>query len=123
MNPTHSWPPPGTGTIDGRNWLADLEAANHPSGCVAHSNAVKEANRTTIFDVVRLYWALRTDQGVSANELSDLAVDTCFRTWLADDGNVTSSADQRLPWIRLILSSVHNQLDAELDAEADPVAH
>jgi hypothetical protein len=122
MVPSYTWTPGFT--IDGRNWLSDLIDANDAAGCEATSDPDDESiNRTTRYDVVRMLWAMRTDQGLSPDQLSNLMVNTCFRTW--DPNDATLLTVERLPWIRLTESAVWlpQEVEDALDAEGDRVVH
>lgn len=114
----YTWSP--SWTVNAQNWLSDLEVAPDPGGCVATTYPAEE-NRATRYDIVRMLWDLRTDQGLSPAQLSNLATSTCFRTWRAADGS--SSTDARLPWRRLEASAAALGLTTPFQAEDDHVWH
>lgn len=121
---SYTWPGPNTNfTIDGRNWLADLEAGNDASGCHADSNPDKEANRTTLYDVTAMYWDLYATWGLSRSKLSTWHVNTCFRTWSSGDVSPPDEDDLELPLNRWTLAGVNLGEIFAVDGEVDHVWH
>lgn len=89
------------------------------------ANEMDAVNRSTIFDVSSMLWALFAEEGLTPNELSDLYVDTCPRVWRKDDRNFDAWAftpaecddGADLPWRRLEASATYNGFSTEFGAQ------
>ncbi|MEZ4323232.1 MAG: hypothetical protein R3F61_37555 [Myxococcota bacterium] len=109
-------------------WLDDVESATG-NGCdrAGYSGSDDlELNRSTVWDVGRMYWYLWQTEGVSTDRLSDLYVHTCPRVWSVADEWKNSTADHASrPIDRLYdASAFHPSTQAAVDAAIDAyVAH
>lgn len=113
-------PPAGnpiTMSMDGRNWLHDMEVAPDLSGCTTGGN---EENRSTVNDWAKLFWDMNNTvdgEGIAIADLADLYVDMCPLTWaMTDMSPFGGPADPgELPTQRLISSANHHFLATELN--------
>lgn len=82
-------------------------------------------NRASVADVARLFWSPHREEGVTPNEISDLYVDMCPRSWRVRDG-VISDSDRcsdgpDLPLRRLQGSVFLNNLSTAYQEQLDHV--
>lgn len=112
-------------STDGVDWLDDLTAYPDAAGCV-RAAGFDESNRTTAYDVSRMFWALASHptSPMSAAELADFYVDLCPRAWALTDAEYLASPYE-LPTHRMYDSAAAQGADEWLirDAWNDHVAH
>lgn len=122
----HDHPAP----MDRVNWLDDLQDPAYAHHCEREPDDAREANRSTVYDVAKMFWQLnhRNGQGVEIATLTDLYVDMCPRQWAMNDDEASPDAsdpyvEDDLPLERLKISAAAHGLSAELDAALPHVAH
>lgn len=108
------------------NWLDNLEASDDDNvdsvQCVRDSNNTAESyHRSTVYDALRFFWHLTTDQGVHPDVMSDVYVDMCPRGWF--HGYYPTSVTSDLPFNRLMNSANHHGVWTEYDDESDHLLH
>ncbi|MCB9690870.1 MAG: hypothetical protein H6736_03555 [Alphaproteobacteria bacterium] len=112
---------------DGFDWVDDLEVYNDAAGCVrapVQGGYDLESNRSSVWDVTRMFWHLYWVDGLTPVALSDLYVDTCPRAWAQYD-TWTSQGVATRPLNRLYTSSAYHaatQSDVD-DAISNHVEH
>jgi hypothetical protein len=94
--------------MDDTNWLGDMAASDDDNvdglQCVADSSY--EFNRATIYDVAKMFWHLteRSVDPVEPEQLADVYVASCPRTWAVRD-TCTDDDEDELPLSRLLLGA------------------
>jgi hypothetical protein len=109
------------------NWLDEMITANqciesYPKSC--SSQGVTEShNRSTVYDVQRMFYALYKEEGLNPPKISDLYVDICPRQWRYAETDCSDGDD--LPIRRLLFSAEpqRNNVGTQLDNQIDGVVH
>ncbi len=102
----------GPETPDGQNWLRDVldDTANACVSAGTRNGYDLDRNRSTLFDVVRMFWDLHSDTGspIPVHKLADIFVDMCPRDWTAEGDAWTDTGQaEHAPLIRLKISAEH----------------
>ncbi|MCA9492092.1 MAG: hypothetical protein KC621_19300 [Myxococcales bacterium] len=112
--------------VDHKNWLDDAERECQATGhcaCERDPDPVIEANRSTVYDVSKMFFRLYAGSGLTEGQLSDLYVDTCPRGWADNDTLRFPTSDDEWPLERLRISAAANGITSAVDARLPFVEH
>lgn len=91
-------------------WEADAgwlrNAIANVSSCTSAGSSALDSNRSSIYDVARLFWDLDAEEGLGAQDLSNLYVNMCPLTWDSNDHLASNNTTEKMPRKRLQKSAL-----------------